>query len=164
MRNSEIDFRVTHNDGATDSMVALDCLKRLFQFQLPEMPKDYISRLVCDPSCLSITIVKKTGGFIGGIIIRQLQARHVAQIVFCAVSSAEQVKGYGAALVDHLKHHIKATSSITHLLVYTDNYYVGFFSETGIYKESISGSVCLYGMCQGLRRGNPDVVCYRDRA
>uniref|UniRef100_A0A0D2Y1H1 Uncharacterized protein n=1 Tax=Fusarium oxysporum (strain Fo5176) TaxID=660025 RepID=A0A0D2Y1H1_FUSOF len=50
--------------------------KRLFQFQLPEMPKDYISRLVYDPSCLSITIVKKTGGFIGGITIRQLQARH----------------------------------------------------------------------------------------
>ncbi|KAL5592076.1 hypothetical protein FOVSG1_010965 [Fusarium oxysporum f. sp. vasinfectum] len=144
MRNSEIDFRVTHNDGATDSMVALDCLKRLFQFQLPEMPKDYISRLVYDPSCLSITIVKKTGGFIGGIIIRQLQARHVAQIVFCAVSSAEQVKGYGAALMDHLKHHIKATSSVTHLLVYADNYYVGFFQKQGFTKSvSLDQSVCM---------------------
>ncbi|EXK80084.1 hypothetical protein FOQG_15364 [Fusarium oxysporum f. sp. raphani 54005] len=135
MRNSEIDFRVTHNDGATDSMVALDYLKRLFQFQLPEMPKDYISRLVYDPSCLSITIVKKTGGFIGGITIRQLQARHVAQIIFCAVSSAEQVKGYGAALMDHHKHHIKATSSVTHLLVYADNYYVGFFQKQGFTKS-----------------------------
>ncbi|KAI1024013.1 hypothetical protein LB504_005052 [Fusarium proliferatum] len=140
----EIDFRVTRNDGSTDSMEALEFTKCLFQFQLPEMPKDYISRLVYDPSCTSVTIVKKTEGFIGGITTRQLQARHVAQIIFCAVSSAEQVKGYGAALMGYLKGHLTATSAVTHLLVYADNYYVGFFRKQGFTDNiSLDESICM---------------------
>ncbi|EXK27574.1 histone acetyltransferase [Fusarium oxysporum f. sp. lycopersici 4287] len=46
--------------------------------------------------------------------------------------------------MDHLNHHIKATSSITHLLVYADNYYVGFFQKQGFTKSaSLDQSVCM---------------------
>lgn len=38
-----------------------------------------------------------------GITYRPFQGRRFAEIVFCAISSDQQVKGYGAHLMSHLK-------------------------------------------------------------
>jgi hypothetical protein len=38
-----------------------------------------------------------------GITYRPFNARKFAEIVFCAISSDQQVKGYGAHLMSHLK-------------------------------------------------------------
>ena len=96
------------------------------------MPKDYIARLVYDRSHVSMAIVKQPlevlgyvdcligkiwGGMGGlrqcwywdiwtvcrGITYRPFKGRQFAEIVFCAISSDQQVKGYGAHLMSHLK-------------------------------------------------------------
>ncbi|KAJ5570064.1 Histone acetyltransferase GCN5 [Penicillium hispanicum] len=137
-RQGDIEFRVVNNDGSHDSFIVLTGLKCIFQKQLPKMPKDYIARLVYDRSHLSIAIVKHPLEVVG---------RKFAEIVFCAISSDQQVKGYGAHLMSHLKawkslalicmeqDYVKATSPIMHFLTYADNYAIGYFKKQGFTKE-----------------------------
>lgn len=40
---------------------------------------------------------------ISGITYRPFKGREFAEIVFCAIDSTQQVKGYGAHLMSHLK-------------------------------------------------------------
>jgi histone acetyltransferase len=119
-RAGDIEFRVVNNDGSRESFIILTGLKCIFQKQLPKMPKDYIARLVYDRTHLSMAIVKhplevvgyvKVSSCIGisadilarGITYRPFKGRKFAEIVFCAISSDQQVKGYGAHLMSHLK-------------------------------------------------------------
>ncbi|EED16987.1 bromodomain-containing protein, putative [Talaromyces stipitatus ATCC 10500] len=121
-RNGEIEFRVVNNNSSRESTIILTGLKCLFQKQLPKMPKDYIARLVYDRAHLSMAIVKKPLEVIGGIAYHEFRDRKFAEIVFCAVSSDQQVKGYGSHLMNHLKDYVKATSPVMHFLTYADNY------------------------------------------
>ena len=116
-------------------MIILTGLKCLFQKQLPKMPKDYIARLVYDRNHTSVAIIKKPLEVIGGIAYRAFGARRFAEIVFCAVSSDQQVKGYGAHLMAHLKDYVKATSPVMHFLTYADNYATGYFQKQGFTKD-----------------------------
>ncbi|EHK99241.1 putative Histone acetyltransferase GCN5 [Glarea lozoyensis 74030] len=134
-RNGEIEFRVVNNDGERESNIILSGLKCLFQKQLPKMPKEYIARLVYDRTHLSIAIIKKPLEVIAGISYREFRARKFAEIVFCAVSSDQQVKGYGAHLMAHLKDYVRATSPVMHYLTYADNYATGYFQKQGFTKE-----------------------------
>ncbi|KAI0531873.1 histone acetyltransferase GCN5-like protein [Xylaria digitata] len=134
-RNGEIEFRVVNNDGSRESSIILTGLKCLFQKQLPKMPKDYIARLVYDRTHLSIAIVKKPLEIIGGIAYREFRDRKFAEIVFCAVASDQQVKGYGAHLMAHLKDYVRATSPVMHFLTYADNYATGYFQKQGFSKK-----------------------------
>lgn len=47
-KEEEIEFRVVLNDNSAESMILLTGLKNIFQKQLPNMPKEYIARLVYD--------------------------------------------------------------------------------------------------------------------
>ncbi|KAK3642649.1 histone acetyltransferase [Elasticomyces elasticus] len=146
-RNGEITFQVVNNDNTPRSMIILTGLKCIFQKQLPKMPKDYIARLVYDRTHLSIAIVKKPpegshaeasglpGEVVGGITYRPFVARKFAEIVFCAISSDQQVKGYGAHLMNHLKDYVRATSPVRYFLTYADNYAIGYFKKQGFTKE-----------------------------
>ncbi|PGH02795.1 histone acetyltransferase [Blastomyces parvus] len=134
-RNGEIEFRVVNNDGSRESTIILTGLKCLFQKQLPKMPKDYVARLVYDRAHLSMAIVKMPLEVIGGITFREFRDRKFAEIVFCAVSSHQQVKGYGAHLMFHLKDYVRATSPVMHFLTYADNYATGYFQKQGFTKE-----------------------------
>lgn len=146
-RNGDISFQVVNNDGNANSHIVLTGLKCIFQKQLPKMPKDYIARLVYDRTHMSIAIVKHPpagsyaessnlpGEIIGGITYRPFRGRQFAEIVFCAISSDQQVKGYGAHLMNHLKDYVKATSDVMHFLTYADNYAIGYFKKQGFTKE-----------------------------
>lgn len=146
-RNGDISFQVVNNDNKPRSMIILTGLKCIFQKQLPKMPKDYIARLVYDRTHLSIAIVKRPprgslaaksdmpGEVVGGITYRPFKGRQFAEIVFCAISSDQQVKGYGAHLMSHLKDYVKATSDVMHFLTYADNYAIGYFKKQGFTKE-----------------------------
>ncbi|GAB1192534.1 histone acetyltransferase [Aspergillus pseudonomiae] len=83
------------------------------------MPKDYITRLVYGRTHQSLAIVKRPLEVIGGISFREFRDRKFAEIVFCAVSSDQQVKGYGAHLMAHFKDYVKATSPVMHFLTST---------------------------------------------
>ncbi|KAK5290167.1 histone acetyltransferase [Cryomyces antarcticus] len=134
-RNGDIEFRVVNNDGSHESFIILTGLKCIFQKQLPKMPKEYIARLVYDRTHLSMAIVKKPLEVVGGITYRPFKGRQFAEIVFCAISSDQQVKGYGAHLMSHLKDYVKATSDVMHFLTYADNYAIGYFKKQGFTKE-----------------------------
>ena len=136
-RNGEIEFRVVNNDNKRESLIILTGLKCIFQKQLPKMPKDYIARLVYDRTHLSIAIVKKPLEVVGGITYRPFHKQQFAEIVFCAISSDQQVKGYGAHLMSHLKDYVRATSKVMHFLTYADNYAIGYFKKQGFTKDII---------------------------
>lgn len=61
---------------------------------------------------------------IGGICFRPFPLQGFTEIVFCAVSSNEQVKGYGTHLMNHLKeYHIK--QNIFNFLTFADEFAIG---------------------------------------
>lgn len=51
------------------------------------------------------------------------------EIAFCAITSDEQVKGYGTRLMNHLKQHARGVDGLTHFLTYADNNVVGYFNK-----------------------------------
>lgn len=134
-KEGKIEFRVVNNDNTKDSLIVLTGLKNIFQKQLPKMPREYISRLVYDRSHLSMAVVRKPLTVVGGITYRPFNNREFAEIVFCAISSTEQVRGYGAHLMNHLKDYVRATSPIKYFLTYADNYAIGYFKKQGFTKE-----------------------------
>lgn len=134
-REKKIQFRVVNNDGKRDSLIILTGLKNIFQKQLPEMPKAYITRLVFDRSHVSIAVVRKPLTVVGGITIKPFESHHFAEIVFCAISSTEQVRGYGAHMMNHLKTFVRGTMDVQYFLTYADNYAIGYFKKQGFTKE-----------------------------
>lgn len=134
-RDGKIEFRVVNNDNTRENLIVLTGLKNIFQKQLPKMPREYILRLVYDRSHLSMAVVRKPLTVVGGITYRPFNNRGFAEIVFCAISSTEQVRGYGAHLMNHLKDYVRATSPIMYFLTYADNYAIGYFKKQGFTKE-----------------------------
>ncbi|KAF9192748.1 histone acetyltransferase [Haplosporangium sp. Z 767] len=134
-RQGLIEFRVFTNDGSRDSMILLTGMKNLFQKQLPKMPREYIARLVYDRNHCSMAIVKAPLIVLGGITYRPFNHRKFAEIVFCAITSTEQVKGYGSHLMNHLKDYISENTDVRHFLTYADNYAIGYFKKQGFTKD-----------------------------
>jgi histone acetyltransferase len=97
-RRGIIQCRPVKNDGRRDSMILLTGLKNIYQKQLPKMPREYIARLVYDRNHESVAIVKKGLRVVGGITYRPFNDRKFAEIVFCAITSSEQVKVRSIAL------------------------------------------------------------------
>jgi histone acetyltransferase len=130
-----IEVRIVENDGSRESMILLTGLKNIFQKQLPKMPKEYIARLVYDRNHKSIALIRKPMKVIGGICYRPFDEQEFAEIVFCAIASTEQVKGYGSFLMNHLKDYISDHTNIKHYLTYADNYATGYFKKQGFTTE-----------------------------
>jgi hypothetical protein len=104
-REGVIEFRVVNNDNSKENMIILTGLKNIFQKQLPKMPREYIARLIYDRNHLSMAIVKKPLQVVGGITYRPFNHRKFAEIVFCAITSSEQVKvfsPFGMSLIEGL--------------------------------------------------------------
>ena len=134
LAENRIEFRLVRNDGTPESYEILTGLKNIFQKQLPKMPREYITRLVYDRRHDSLAILRDGGRrVIGGITFRLFTERTFCEIVFCAVSSSEQVKGFGAALMNQLKETVRRVSGgrVRHYLTYADNYAIGYFKKQG---------------------------------
>ncbi|KAK2536163.1 Kat2a [Columba guinea] len=161
-RRGIIEFHVIGNSLSQKSnkkiLMWLVGLQNVFSHQLPRMPKEYITRLVFDPCvagggtlglvcggfCLMLgraacrkhktLALIKDGRVIGGICFRMFPTQGFTEIVFCAVTSNEQVKGYGTHLMNHLKeYHIK--HNILYFLTYADEYAIGYFKKQGFSKD-----------------------------
>ncbi|DAZ98640.1 TPA: hypothetical protein N0F65_000835 [Lagenidium giganteum] len=127
-------FDVITNDGTPERLIQLTTLKNIFAKQLPKMPREYIVRLVFDRNHKSMIILKNGKHVIGGICYRPFYPNHFAEIAFCAINAADQVKGYGTRLMNHLKEFVKK-QGITHFLTYADNYAIGYFKKQGFTKS-----------------------------
>ena len=121
-------------------MLWLIGLQNVFSHQLPRMPKEYITRLVFDSKHRTLALVKDNRT-IGGICFRMFPTQGFTEIVFCAVTSNEQVKGYGTHMMNHLKdYHVK--NNIFHFLTFADEFAIGYFKKQGFSKEiKVSRSV-----------------------
>jgi len=114
-------------------MLWLIALQNVFSHQLPRMPKEYITRLVFDPKHKTLALIKD-GRPIGGICFRMFASQGFTEIVFCAVTSNEQVKGYGTHLMNHLKdYHIR--NGVFHFLTFADEFAIGYFKKQGFSKD-----------------------------
>nr|AAF29981.1 histone acetyltransferase GCN5 [Toxoplasma gondii] len=124
-----ISFCCVTNDRQPLHMRHLVTVKNIFSRQLPKMPREYIVRLVFDRAHFTFCLCKQ-GRVIGGVCFRPYFREKFAEIAFLAVTSTEQVKGYGTRLMNHLKEHVKK-SGIEYFLTYADNFAVGYFRKQG---------------------------------
>ena len=128
-----IEFPVYKNDGTLPAMRALIDLKNIIAKQLPKMPKEYITRLIMDRNHESMLIVKKATSpvkVIGGVVYRPFEKCKFVEIAFLAITSLEQVKGYGTRLMNKLKSHLQS-KKIKYMLTYADNNAIGYFKKQG---------------------------------
>lgn len=108
-------------------------LKNIISRQLPKMPKEYIVRLVLDRKHESMVIVKDKRSVIGGVCYRPNRDQGFIEIAFLAISSLEQVKGYGTRLMNKLKDYCK-DRNLNYFLTYADNNAIGYFKKQGFSK------------------------------
>ncbi len=78
-------------------------LKNVFARQLPKMPKEYIVKLVFDRNHESMVILKNKTKVIAGICFREFKSSRFAEVAFLAVTSTEQIRGFGTRLMNKLK-------------------------------------------------------------
>jgi histone acetyltransferase len=92
LRRGVIQITPVENDRSHRSLVILTGLKTLFQKQLPNMPREYIARLVYDANSKDLAIIKRGYKVVGGICYRPFPHRGFAEIVFFATASVDQEK------------------------------------------------------------------------
>jgi histone acetyltransferase len=92
LRKGVIQIVPVENDRSPRSLVILTGLKTLFQKQLPNMPREYIARLVYDANSKDLAIIKRGYKVVGGICYRPFPHRGFAEIVFFATASVDQEK------------------------------------------------------------------------
>ncbi|KAL0486496.1 histone acetyltransferase [Acrasis kona] len=129
-----LSFVCINNDGQIDNLKLLLQLKTIFTRQLPNMPKPYTTRLVFDRQHCSMVGLK--GGLpMGGITFRPFLPQGFIEIVFCAVTGDEQVRGYGSMLMNHLKKFCQERMRVFRFLTCADNGAVGYFRKQGFNDE-----------------------------
>ncbi|CAG9767684.1 unnamed protein product [Ceutorhynchus assimilis] len=122
-------------------MLWLIGLKNVFSHQLPRMPAEYITLLLFDPKHRTIALIKNNEP-IGGICFRPFFTQGFTEIVFCALISREQIKGYGTHMMNHLKdYHV--SKEIYHCLTYADKEAIGYFERQG-FSDHIKISQSVY--------------------
>lgn len=99
----EMSFEYVLNDGQRHNSIWLIALKNIFSKQLPNMPREYIARLVLDRRHRSVAIVRRRRNVVGGITYRPFHQQRFGEIAFCAVTANEQVKGFGTRLMNFTK-------------------------------------------------------------
>lgn len=136
-KRNEISFHIIGNSlikpVSKQTMMWLLGLQGVFAHQLPGMPKEYITQLVFDGKHKTLALVKE-GKPIGGICFRSFASQGFIEIVFCAVTSSQQVKGYGTHLMNHLKDYSNQ-QGIKHFLTFADEFAIGYFKKQGFSKE-----------------------------
>lgn len=117
---------------ANELACRLTHLKNVYSKQLPNMPKEYIGRLVFERRHRSVGIVTAENRCIGGITYRTFPnstCSILGEIAFCAVSASHQVKGHGTRLMNWTKEYARTQDGLTHFLTYADNNAVGYFAK-----------------------------------
>ncbi len=86
-------------------------------------------------------ILKDETKVIGGICFRVFEPERFAEIAFLAITSNEQVRGYGTRLMNKLKGKFWSNSEemqrrkIEYLMTYADNLALGYFRKQGFSKD-----------------------------
>lgn len=165
-------YQVAFNDGRESNMRCLVGFKCVISQQLPNMPKEYIIRIVFDRNHRSIVIVKN-GAVIGGMCFRPFHSQGFAEIVFLAITEKEKHQGYGTKLMNHVKEHVKVRAAARQrfpsrcLIASADGRYQilpyvrrqhghRVLCQAGVHEEEAHGEESLGGLHQGLRAVDAD--------
>lgn len=122
-------YKLITNDGTDQALMWLTMARNIFRRELAQMPEDYISKLVFNRYHYTVVLLKD-GLVYGGICFRPFFDRDFAEIAFCAVSSVQQIRGFGAHLMAQVKTILQAIG-IHSILTYADNSAVGYFRRQG---------------------------------
>jgi histone acetyltransferase len=102
------------------------------------MPKEYIVRLLFDRRHFVLTM-RKDGELLGGCCFRpfreSVSGGGLFEITFLAVSSSEQVKGYGTLIMSTLKS-LAQRCDVKEFVTYADVAAVGYFTKQGFFGQS----------------------------
>eukprot|EP00948_MAST-09A_sp_MAST-9A-sp1_P004198 g4198.t1 len=131
--NGTITFEEVTNDRSPRACMLLLTAKDIFAAQLPKMPKDYIVRLVLDRKHKTLCMFNK-GKVCGCVCYRPCYPQRFAEIVFLAIDGADQVRGFGSRLMNHLKQ-LCISQGLDNFLTYADNYAIGYFRKQGFTKS-----------------------------
>ena len=116
-------------------MKKLIMLKNVLARQLPKMPKEYIVRLLFDNNHESICVREASEQkMIGGICYSLFPQVKLSEIVFLAISSEYQIKGFGTLLMNIYKNWMQK-KGIEFIVTCADNLAVGYFLKQGFHKE-----------------------------
>lgn len=124
-----LQYRLVTNDGTDQALIWLTMARNIFHRELAQMPEDYISKLVFNRYHYTVVLLKE-GLVYGGICFRPFFDRDFAEIAFCAVSSVQQIRGFGAHLMAQVKTYLQALN-VHNILTYADNSAVGYFKRQG---------------------------------
>jgi histone acetyltransferase len=131
--DTEVDYRVIHNDCSRQALMWLLMARNIFNRQLTNMPEHYITRLVFSDRHWTLLLIRQ-GAVFGGITFRPFPGLDFAEIAFCAIASAEQMRGYGSHAIARLKGYLQGIG-IGNILMYADNTALGFFLRQGFTRE-----------------------------
>jgi histone acetyltransferase len=108
-------------------------LKILYEKQLPKIPKCYISKFILNRNHESIIIKKFVGKkfhIIGGCSFRFFKQQQLLELVFFAIKTKEQIKGYGTFLILVLKNYANFLG-LKFIITCADNNAMHFFFKQG---------------------------------
>ncbi|KAF8066203.1 GCN5 [Scenedesmus sp. PABB004] len=131
----DIEFAYVLNDGSPTNMMRLMGLKGIFSKQLPNMPREYICRLLLNRRHRSCALVSRGGTVLGGITWRVFAQQGFGEIAFCAVAASQQVRGFGTRLMNATKALARDVDGLHFFLTYADNNAVGYFAKQGFTRE-----------------------------
>jgi histone acetyltransferase len=129
----DLEYRLIRNDSSRQALVWLLTIRNVFHQQLTSMPEHYITRLVFNERHFTVVLMRN-GSVRGGITFRPFFEEGFAEIAFCAISSREQIRGFGSHLMARVKTYLQAVG-IHHILTYADNTTIGYFQRQGFTRE-----------------------------
>ncbi|KAH8397467.1 hypothetical protein KR222_006382, partial [Zaprionus bogoriensis] len=108
-------------------------LQSMFAYQLLQKSREFISQAVFNPEHKTLSLIKNNKP-IGGICFRQFPSQNFIEIMLCAVTTHEQLQGYGSRMINHLKDYI-IQLGIRNVLIYAEDKTVEYFSKHGFSKS-----------------------------
>lgn len=139
-----ITFETIKNNGKPAVMKNLIDLKNIFAKQLPKMPKEYIVRLVFDFKHESIVLKDQKDVIFGGVTYCLFDEVLLCEIVFLAISSEHQIKGFGTILMNQLKTEMQK-KKIAFMMTCADNLAIGYFQKQGFHSGLLMPSALYKG-------------------
>lgn len=134
---SQAQVRYVHNhkDVHPQLLMLLNDSKIIICRQLPNMGKEYVSRLVFDWNAETI-FIQYDGIVKAAITSRIFPVERFIEIAFCAVDSSLQSRGIGRLAMNYLKTVIQA-SELYDILTCADNEAVTYFKKQGFNDQAI---------------------------
>jgi hypothetical protein len=90
--------------------------RNIFNRQLTNIPEHYTMRFVFNNRHWTLLLMRQ-GAVFGGITFRPFLGLDFAEIAFCAIASAEQIRGYGSHAMARLKRYLQGVG-IDNILTY----------------------------------------------